>query len=83
MYWIAYFVLIVSFSLFYSTIIINPKDISSELQKMAVSIPEIRPGLETTFYLKQVMKRVTFLGAIVLALLTTLPNIIANIFSIF
>lgn len=81
-YWIAYFVLIVSFSLFYSTIIINPKDISSELQKMAVSIPEIRPGLETTFYLKQVMKRVTFLGAIVLALLTTLPNIIANIFSI-
>lgn len=46
---------------------------------MAVSIPGIRPGIETTFYLKQVMKRVTLLGAIMLALLATLPNIIEAI----
>jgi len=78
-YWISYFVLILSFSLFYSNIVLNPKDISDELQKMAVSIPGIRPGIETTFYLKQVMKRVTLLGAIMLALLATLPNIIEAI----
>ena len=81
-YWISYFILILIFSSFYSTIVLNPKDISEELQKMAVSIPGIRPGLATTFYLKQVMKRVTFFGAIILAILATLPNIIEGILNV-
>uniref|UniRef100_A0AB74TGU1 Protein translocase subunit SecY n=1 Tax=Discostella guiyangensis TaxID=3145224 RepID=A0AB74TGU1_9STRA len=81
-YWVTYFILILIFSSFYSTIVLNPKDISQELQKMAVSIPGIRPGLATTFYLKQVMKRVTFFGAIILAILATLPNIIEGILNI-
>ena len=46
---------------------------------MAVSIPGIRPGIETTFYLKQVMKRITLLGAFLLAVLVTLPNTIEAI----
>ena len=78
-YWVSYFILILLFSSFYSTIVLNPKDVSDELQKMAVSIPGVRPGIETTFYLKQVMKRVTLLGAVMLALLATLPNIIEAI----
>ena len=81
-YWISYFILILIFSSFYSTIVLNPKDISQELQKMAVSIPGVRPGLATTFYLKQVMKRVTFFGAIILAILATLPNIIEGILNV-
>jgi len=81
-YWISYFTLILIFSSFYSTIVLNPKDISQELQKMAVSIPGIRPGLATTFYLKQVMKRVTLFGAIILAILATLPNIIEGILNV-
>jgi len=81
-YWISYFILILGFSSFYSTIVLNPKDISQELQKMAVSIPGVRPGLATTFYLKQVMKRVTFFGAIILALLATLPNIIEGVLNV-
>ena len=76
LYWIGYFVLILLFSSFYSTIVLNPKDISNELQKMAVSIPGIRPGVETTFYLKKVMQRVTYLGAIMLSILATIPNLI-------
>jgi preprotein translocase subunit SecY len=81
-YWTSYFILILIFSSFYSTIVLNPKDISQELQKMAVSIPGIRPGLATTFYLKQVMKRVTFFGAIILAILATLPNIVEGILNV-
>jgi len=81
-YWISYFILILIFSSFYSTIVLNPKDISEELQKMAVSIPGVRPGLATTFYLKQVMKRVTFLGALILAILATLPNVIEAILNV-
>jgi preprotein translocase subunit SecY len=82
LYWISYFLLILIFSSFYSTIVLNPKDISEQLQKMAVTIPGIRPGIATRFYLQQIMKRVTFLGAIMLAVLATLPNIIEGILNI-
>ena len=81
-YWVSYFTLILTFSSFYSTIVLNPKDIAQELQKMAVSIPGVRPGLATTFYLKQVMQRVTLFGAIILAILATLPNVIEGILNI-
>jgi preprotein translocase subunit SecY len=81
-YWIGYFVLILAFSSFYSTIVLNPKDISDQLQKMAVTIPGIRPGIQTTFYLKQIMKRITFIGATMLASLVTIPNFIESTLNI-
>jgi preprotein translocase subunit SecY len=49
---------------------------SDQLQKMAVTIPGIRPGVQTTYYLKKVMRRLTILGALILAILATLPNLI-------
>ena len=78
LYWIGYFALILIFSSFYSTIVLNPKDISDQLQKMAVTIPGVRPGIQTTFYLKQVMKRITLVGATMLAVLATVPNFIES-----
>lgn len=81
-YWISYFGLILLFSSFYSTIVLNPKDISDQLQKMAVSIPGIRPGIQTTFYLKQVMKRITLVGATMLATLATVPNFLESTLNI-
>lgn len=78
LYWIGYFGLILIFSSFYSTIVLNPKDISDQLQKMAVTIPGVRPGIQTTFYLKQVMKRITLVGATMLAILATVPNFIES-----
>ena len=81
-YWIGYFGLILIFSSFYSTIVLNPKDISDQLQKMAVTIPGIRPGIQTTFYLKQVMKRITLVGATMLATLATVPNFLESTLSI-
>ena len=81
-YWIGYFLLILVFSSFYSTIVLNPKDISDQLQKMAVTIPGIRPGVQTTFYLKQLMKRITLVGATMLATLATLPNFIESTLNI-
>lgn len=81
-YWIGYFILILAFSSFYSTIVLNPKDISDQLQKMAVTIPGIRPGIQTTFYLKQIMKRITLIGATMLASLVTIPNFIESTLNI-
>jgi preprotein translocase subunit SecY len=81
-YWIGYFGLILLFSSFYSTIVLNPKDVSDQLQKMAVTIPGIRPGIQTTFYLKQVMKRITLVGATILAILATIPNFVESTLNI-
>jgi len=81
-YWIGYFGFILLFSSFYSTIVLNPKDISDQLQKMAVTIPGIRPGIQTTFYLKQVMKRVTLIGATMLATIVTIPNFMESTLNI-
>jgi len=81
-YWIGYFGLILLFSSFYSTIVLNPKDISDQLQKMAVTIPRVRPGIQTTFYLKQLMKRITFVGATLLATLVTIPNFLESTLNI-
>ena len=81
-YWIVYFGLIVLFSSFYATIVLNPKDIADQLQKMAVTIPGVRPGIQTTFYLKQIMKRITLVGAAMLATLVTVPNFIESTLNI-
>lgn len=82
LYWIGYFGLILLSSFFYSSIVIKPKDLSDQLQKMAVTIPGIRPGIQTTFYLQRVIKRVTLIGATMLAIITILPNFIESTLSI-
>jgi preprotein translocase subunit SecY len=79
-YWIGYFFLIVAFSLFYSSIVLNPKDLSDQLQKMAVKIQGVRPGIQTIFYLKQELQRLTFAGAILLAVITITPNFLESTF---
>jgi preprotein translocase subunit SecY len=81
-YWISYFGLILFFSSYYSTLVLNPKDISDQLQKMAVAIPGIRPGIKTTFYLKQIMNRVTLIGATMLAVLVIVPNFVVSTLSL-
>jgi preprotein translocase subunit SecY len=81
-YWIGYFVLILAFSSFYSSIVLNPKDISDQLQKSAVKIPGVRPGVQTIFYLKQEIQRITLMGATILAFITIVPNFIESTLNI-
>ena len=82
LYWIMYFGLILGFSSFYSFIVVNPKDLSDQLQKLSVTIPGRRPGIQTTFYLKKVITRVTLIGGTMLAIITVIPNFLGSIFDI-
>lgn len=68
--------LILFFSYFYASLIMNPVDMSQNLKKMGTSIPGIRPGKATSAYLEKVMNRLTFLGAIFLAIVVTVPSLI-------
>lgn len=81
-YWIGYFVLILAFSSFYSSIVLNPKDLADQLQKQAVKIYGVRPGVSTVFYLKREIQRMTQFGAILLASLTIIPNFIESTFNL-
>lgn len=81
-YWIGYFGFILLFSSFYSTIVLNPKDVSDQLLKSAIVIPKIQTGPETTYYLKKVMSRLSLLGSFILAILATIPNILELVLKI-
>jgi preprotein translocase subunit SecY len=77
-----YFLLILFFSYFYASLILNPSDVSKNLKKMESSIPGIRPGKATTDYLQKTLNRLTFLGALFLAFIAVVPSIIENLTNI-
>lgn len=81
-YWIGYFRLVIVFSEYYGRLVLNPKDIAEQMQKTAVAFSEVRPGSQTRFFLKKILTRVTFTGAVGLAILVTVPNYLESTFSI-
>ncbi|AFY72917.1 protein translocase subunit secY/sec61 alpha [Synechococcus sp. PCC 7502] len=73
-YVLFYLVLILGFSYFYSSLIVNPVDMSQNLKKMGSSVPGIRPGTATSTYLTKVLNRLTLLGAIFLGAVAIIPT---------
>jgi preprotein translocase subunit SecY len=71
-----YMFLIIFFSYFYSTLVVNPVDMSQNLKKMGASIPGIRPGQATSKYIEGVLNRLTLLGAFFLGAVAIIPGII-------
>lgn len=71
-----YLLLIVFFSYFYASLIVNPIDMSQNLKKMGSSIPGIRPGKATSAYLEKVLNRLTLLGAVFLGIVATVPTLV-------
>ncbi|NEO54261.1 MAG: preprotein translocase subunit SecY [Okeania sp. SIO3B5] len=78
LYALFYFVLILFFSYFYASLIMNPVDMSQNLKKMGASIPGIRPGKTTSDYIEKVLNRLTFLGAIFLGLVAIIPTAVES-----
>jgi len=78
LYALFYFVLILFFSYFYASLIMNPVDMSQNLKKMGASIPGIRPGKTTSEYIEKVLNRLTFLGAIFLGLVAIVPTAVES-----
>ncbi len=73
---IIYIVLIIAFTYFYANIQINPQQLAENFQKNGSYIPGIRPGNETERYVRKVLNRVTFIGAMALMLVAALPSIL-------
>lgn len=73
-YALFYLTLILFFSYFYASLIINPIDLSQNLKKMGSSIPGIRPGRATSEYIGKVLNRLTLLGALFLGFVAIVPT---------
>jgi len=73
---IIYIILTIAFSFFYANIQINPEQIAENFQKNGSYIPGIRPGNETERYIRKVLNRVTFIGAMALTLIAALPAVL-------
>lgn len=73
---IIYLVLTIAFTFFYANIQINPQQLAENFQKNGSYIPRIRPGNETERYVRKVLNRVTFIGALALAIIAALPAVL-------
>ncbi len=72
-YYLAYSILIVFFTYFYTAIIFNPVDLAENLKKQGAFIPGVKPGARTVEYIDHVLSRITLPGSIYLAAIALLP----------
>lgn len=79
-YPVAYFMLVVLFTFFYTSITFNAKDIAENLQKQGGFIEGVRSGGQTEKYLSKVVNRLTLFGAVSIGLLAMVP-IVAQLFT--
>ncbi|MFH0941653.1 MAG: preprotein translocase subunit SecY [Chloroflexota bacterium] len=78
-YWGLYFILVIGFAFFYTTVIFQQQDLPNVLQKQGGFIPGIRPGKNTASYLNSVILHLTWAGALFLAAVAVLPFIIREV----
>ena len=79
---IIYAALIMFFAFFYTAVVFNPADTADNLKKYGGFIPGIRPGKNTADYLDFILTRLTTVGAIYLALISLLPELLISKFSV-
>nr|YP_009730751.1 preprotein translocase secY subunit [Cladosiphon okamuranus]QAY80988.1 preprotein translocase secY subunit [Cladosiphon okamuranus] len=73
-YWCAYGILVFFFTSFYSTILLDPKDMTEQFRKNSVTIKGVPPGKATESYLSITIKRLTILNAIFLVVVLVILN---------
>lgn len=78
-YILVYFLLVIGFTFFYTSVVFKPKDIADELRKSGGFIPGIRPGIATEKRLQYFINRVIVIGSVFLGLIAVTPSIIQKI----
>lgn len=81
-YLISYMMLIIFFTYFWTATQFRPDQIASDMKKNGAFIPGVRQGKHTQEYLEETMSRVTLIGALLLALLAVLPQLIGRLMNV-
>ena len=79
---VLYVILILFFSYFYTSIVINPNEIAENMKKNGGFIPGIRPGQPTSAFITRVVNRITLIGAIVFACVAMVPIVLQWVFGL-
>lgn len=79
---VLYAMLIIFFAFFYTAVVLNPVDMADNMKKYGGFIPGIRPGQRTSDYIYRVLTRITFAGAIYLAAVAIIPEILIYRFNV-
>lgn len=74
-YNVVFVLLIIFFCYFYTALVFNPMDVADNMKKSGGYIPGIRPGARTSDYIKRVLNRITFVGALYISAVCVLPTI--------
>ncbi len=83
-YYVIYFVLIVTLTFFYASIIpsMQPKEIANNLKKYGSAIPGVKPGKPTADKLNEILTRITLIGALALGIIALIPTIATKVTNI-
>ena len=81
-YTVLYMGLIIFFTYFYTAIVFNPVDLSDNMKKYGGFIPGVRPGKKTAEYIDHVLTRITLPGALFLAVISVLPDMLIRWFNV-
>ncbi len=77
-----YTIMIIFFAFFYTSVVFNPVDIADNLKKQGGFVPGIRPGKNTAEYIKRVLDRITFAGALYLSVVCMIPALLQKYFQV-
>ena len=76
-------ILLFVFAYFYILISFNPVEVANNIRNNGGAVPGIRPGKPTSDYIRKILNRITFIGAVFLCIVSELPKVIVAIFSLF
>lgn len=78
-YGVLYFLLVIGFTFFYTSMVLKPKQIAENLQKQGGFIPGVRPGTETESYISYIVSRINLTGALFLGIIAVLPFVMQSV----
>ncbi len=82
-YWLLYFLMVVSFTFFYTSVLFEQQNYGDNLRKVGAQIPGVHTGEPTQKYLNKVQQRITLPGAFFLGLVAAMPFFLSKILSLF
>ena len=73
-------ILLFAFAYFYIMISFNPVEVANNIRNNGGAVPGIRPGRPTSDYIKKILNRITFIGAVFLCIVSEIPKVVVAIF---
>lgn len=82
-YWLLYFLMVVSFTFFYTSVLFEQQNYGDNLKKVGAQVPGVHPGSPTQSYLNKVQQRITLPGALFLGLVAAMPFLLSKVLDLF